>query len=190
MTDDIQIADEGRMLDAGRRLAPLLWPWGEGALRHHAGSSGALVFLHGELGAGKTTLVRGLLRAWGLSSSVRSPTYTLIEPYELSWRGELKRVFHLDLYRLGAPEELDYLGWQELLSDGGLLLIEWPERGLPVLPAPDLEIVLRLQPLGRSIRLSGHGPWQSVAATAQDALRAPETLREDATADRAGLARL
>lgn len=165
----LYIPDESRMLLAGQRLASLFTPW----LAASAGGTGALVFLHGQLGAGKTTLVRGLLRAWGVTGAVRSPTYTLVEPYALDLGGRLRRVFHLDLYRLSAAEELDYLGWQEAFGEGGLLLIEWPERGAGVLPAADLRIELAMQSPGRGLRLSGRGAWERVVAEAGQVLSGP-----------------
>jgi tRNA threonylcarbamoyladenosine biosynthesis protein TsaE len=93
-------------------------------------------------------LVRGLLRERGHTGSVRSPTYTLIEPYE----GLDPPVVHLDLYRLGDPEELEYLGLRDLLGGSSLLLVEWPERGAGMLPPPDLEV--RIEHLGDARRLS------------------------------------
>ncbi|UEX79907.1 tRNA (adenosine(37)-N6)-threonylcarbamoyltransferase complex ATPase subunit type 1 TsaE [Spiribacter halobius] len=121
------------------------------------------VHLVGDLGAGKTTLVRGLLRAAGHDGPVRSPTYTLVEPYAI---GSGARVFHLDLYRLGDPEELEYIGLRELTAEG-LLLVEWPERGEGVLPAPLLSV--RLEPMagGRRAMLTAAGgapgPWRALA---------------------------
>jgi len=109
----------------------------------------ALIFLQGDLGAGKTTLVRGFLRGRGHQGAVRSPTYTLIEPYELPDGN----VYHLDLYRLGDPEELEYLGLRDLLAEDAVLLIEWPERGEGWLPVADLAIELGHLPEGRNMRL-------------------------------------
>jgi tRNA threonylcarbamoyladenosine biosynthesis protein TsaE len=175
----IYIPDEQQMLRAGQRLADSLSPWlGSCSEIEVAGDApigsegGAIIFLHGQLGAGKTTLVRGLLRALGVEGAVRSPTYTLIEPYDIKTDLGLKRVFHLDLYRLADPEELDYLGWQELLGGGGLLLIEWPERGAELLPSPDLRIELVMQSPGRALSLNGRGPWREVAAAAARVLAA------------------
>ncbi len=98
-----------------------------------------VVALEGELGAGKTTLVGALLNAFGLAGHARSPTYTLIEPYELAGRA----IYHLDLYRLADPREVDALGLRDLQEPGSLLLIEWPERGEGALPPIDLWIAIR-----------------------------------------------
>lgn len=111
-----------------------------------------VIALQGELGAGKTTLVGGLLAALGHAGPVRSPTYTLIEPYELAGR----QLYHLDLYRLADPLQLEELGVRDLLQPGAVLLVEWPERAGEQLARPDLCVQL-LYPVdnadGRHLRL-------------------------------------
>lgn len=114
----------------------------------------AVVFLQGELGAGKTTLVRGYLRAAGFTGPVRSPTYTLVELYELS---EFT-VVHADLYRLRDPMELESLGLRDWAQPGYLWLIEWPERGAGHLPAPDLTLSLKVGAHAHEIDLAAHSP--------------------------------
>jgi tRNA threonylcarbamoyladenosine biosynthesis protein TsaE len=109
-----------------------------------------VVFLEGQLGAGKTTLVRGILRALGHEGSVKSPTYTLLEPYEVAGR----TIYHFDLYRIGDSEELDFIGFDELLDADALKLIEWPERGAGRLPVPDVRIRLSLEGEGRHVEVS------------------------------------
>ena len=97
---------------------------------------GAVIFLQGDLGAGKTTLARGFLKGLGYTGRVKSPTYTLIETYEI----DQQTVLHIDLYRIQHPRELDNLGLQDYLMTGNntVCLIEWPERALACLPSPDL----------------------------------------------------
>ena len=111
--------------------------------------AGCVVYLCGELGTGKTTLVRGFLHAAGHPGPVRSPTYTLVEPYAL----EDRQIVHVDLYRLTDPEELEFLGLRDFLDGRTVLLVEWPERGRGVLPAADLTIELQYAGTGRRCRL-------------------------------------
>ncbi len=109
----------------------------------------ALVFLHGHLGAGKTTLVRGILRGLGYAGPVKSPTYTLLEPYELPSR----QVYHFDFYRIVDSQELEFIGIDELMSSHALKLVEWPEQGGDRLPEADVEIYLHQEGEGRRLEV-------------------------------------
>lgn len=122
------ICSEAEMLGLGRRLASYLRP-------------PMVVYLQGPLGAGKTTFVRGILQGLGYLGSVKSPTYTIVEPYELAG----VTLYHFDLYRLTDPEELEGLGIRDYLSANALCLIEWPERGDGFLPAADAKLVFSYQ---------------------------------------------
>ncbi|MBE0462639.1 MAG: tRNA (adenosine(37)-N6)-threonylcarbamoyltransferase complex ATPase subunit type 1 TsaE [Halomonadaceae bacterium] len=108
------------------------------------------IYLEGDLGAGKTTLTRGILRAYGHLGAVKSPTYTLVEPYEL----DAQRIYHLDLYRVADPEELEFIGGRDVLSDEAICIIEWPSRGEGWLPAPDIRLSLAVADLGRQVTLT------------------------------------
>ena len=129
-----------------------------GAALAAAGLSRGAVYLAGELGTGKTTLVRGFLRAAGVTGTIRSPTFTLVEEYRVG----ASTVGHYDLYRLSDPEELEFLGLRDHLAVDALLFFEWPERGAGVLPHPDLDI--RFEYAGtapetdaRRVRCTGRG---------------------------------
>ncbi len=110
------------------------------------------MYLHGDLGAGKSTLARAVLRALGVRGAIRSPTYTLIEPYQLDSGDE---ALHLDLYRIAAVAELEFLGLDALAEQASLWLVEWPERGGKALPQADLRVDLAVAGDGRDAFVYG-----------------------------------
>ncbi len=134
-----------------------------GYLAEALGDQG-IVFLHGDLGAGKTTFCRGVLRHLGHQGAVKSPTYTLVEPYEVNNH----KVYHFDLYRLADPEELEFIGGRDYFSEAALCLVEWPSRGQGELPEADLEITFDYDLPGRKA---------SIVAGTDTGKRALETIR-------------
>jgi tRNA threonylcarbamoyladenosine biosynthesis protein TsaE len=141
---DLTLADASSSEALGAALARALPRNGEGAV----------LYLQGELGAGKTTCARSLLTTLGVSGPVRSPTYTLVDTYPLA---ELNCV-HADLYRLQSAAEVDELGLRELTGDKCLMLIEWPEKGGAALPPADVRLALEYLGDARKARLTSHTP--------------------------------
>lgn len=143
----IFLRDEQATVAVGQLLATLCPP-------------GINIYLYGDLGAGKTTLVRGMIQSFLPTARVKSPTYTLVEGYELADSEKnpqgIKHIYHFDLYRLGDPEELEYLGGRDYFSGNAVCLVEWPQRGEGWLAKPDLEIMLNYQQDGRALELTSH----------------------------------
>jgi tRNA threonylcarbamoyladenosine biosynthesis protein TsaE len=114
---------------------------------------GLVIYLHGDLGAGKTALTRALLHAAGHKGAVRSPTYTLSEPYRVNLDGQGVNLIHYDLYRMSSPEEFLDAGFREDFDGRNICVVEWPEKGDPVLPPPDVRVLLSVSGLGRAVEL-------------------------------------
>lgn len=153
----IDLPDLEATLAWGRLLGARLWP-------------GAIIFLSGILGAGKTSLCQGILSALGHTGPVKSPTYTLVEPYTLT-RGN---VYHFDLYRLADPEELEWIGGRDYFDGESICLIEWPERGTGALPAPDLTLALEITGTGRTLWITaGSARARSLAVDLLTTPRSP-----------------
>ena len=143
--DDVTLPDASATESAGRAFGSGL----ETVLGRRRASSAAIVGLTGSLGAGKTTLARAALRALGVVGTVRSPTYTIAEPYET----RIGRIWHLDLYRIADPYELEFIAIRDMISDSTACLVEWPERGHGGLPQPDCLVVITPDGRGRRLRI-------------------------------------
>jgi len=136
----ILLEDEQKMQVFGEKIAQVI-----GQI-----NAPLLILLNGDLGAGKTTLSRGILNGLGHRGSVKSPTYTLVEPYDL----EIGKVFHFDLYRLVDPEELYDIGFNDYLSESQLCMIEWPDKGGSLLPKADISLQINTNGTGRQVILT------------------------------------
>ena len=134
-----RVATEADMERLGERVAGALEP-------------GSMIYFHGALGAGKTTLIRGILRGLGHGGAVKSPTFTLVEAYVLP----AHTVYHFDFYRLRAAEELEFFGIRDYLQGQGICLIEWAERGAGLLPEPDVDVYIDQADHGRSVQWVSH----------------------------------
>jgi tRNA threonylcarbamoyladenosine biosynthesis protein TsaE len=135
--------DEAGTLALGAALARVLQP-------------GLAIYLHGDLGAGKTSLTRALLHAAGYAGRVKSPTYTLIEPYTIELHGEAIEVLHFDLYRMSSAEEFIEAGFREHFDGRRICLVEWPEQAGSVLPLPDIDLFLDVEGQGRAVELQAN----------------------------------
>lgn len=137
----LSLADESKTQALGFALAKAIAP-------------GLVIYLHGDLGAGKTALTRALLNGLGHTGRVKSPTYTLIEPYEINLNQKPVTVAHFDLYRMADPEEFLDAGFREYFNTSNICIVEWPEKGDMVLPPPDLHITLTVVDDGRNVELN------------------------------------
>jgi len=143
MTLTLNINTEQDMMQLGQRLVEAY---------QRVGDKGLIIFLDGVLGAGKTTLTRGFLRALGHEGAVKSPTYALVETYECS--GE--KINHWDFYRIHDPKELEFIGVREYFTPETLSLIEWPHQGGELIPSDDLTCMIELTPSARAVTLASH----------------------------------
>ena len=141
---EFALADEVATTRLGAALARAVESHAEAIARH-----GLVVALSGDLGTGKTSLVRAMMRALGITGAVRSPTFTLVEPYVVS----SLNFYHFDFYRLADPEEFSFAGFRDMFGQAAVCLVEWPERAAGHLPAADLKIALRVAGQGRHAAL-------------------------------------
>lgn len=145
MKAELYLADEAAQVELAKKLGQLFMQ--------------GVVYLEGELGSGKTTFSRGWIQGQGHQGAVKSPTYTLVEPYFLKKRP----IYHFDLYRLADPEELEYIGVRDYFDQQALCLIEWPQKGVGFLPQPDLHLTFSYQATGRLLQLKAFTPAAKMA---------------------------
>jgi tRNA threonylcarbamoyladenosine biosynthesis protein TsaE len=137
----MHLADESATIGLARRLAEKLKP-------------GMVIFLHGDLGAGKTTLVRGIMNAMGYTGRIKSPTYTLVEPYHINGLD----LRHFDLYRMHDEAEWETAGFRDEFDGNNIFLIEWPEKAMEFIPKADIDITFEILPHGRNVGIKGNSP--------------------------------
>ena len=153
MNSEVFLADEEATLAFGLKLARATYANPDDAPDAEqpglgVKTSGGVIHLHGDLGAGKTTLARGFMRGYGVIGAIKSPTYTLVEPYEL----QRCQLYHFDLYRLGSVDEVEYLGIEDYFHANSVCLIEWPDKGGNRLPPPDISLFLSSSGTGRGLQ--------------------------------------
>lgn len=127
-----------------------------GAALGHVLQPGMTIHLHGDLGAGKTFLTREMLRAMGHTGRVKSPTYTLIEPYSVKLQGHPVEVLHFDLYRMSSPQEFIEAGFREYFGSDNICIVEWPEQAGKLLPAADIAVFIAAEGEGRTVELHAY----------------------------------
>ena len=137
------LANEQATLDCGAHFASVLQP-------------GINIYLHGNLGAGKTTFTRGVLRGLGFSGKVKSPTYTLVEPYQLTINKKAVDFYHFDLYRFADEEEWEAAGFREYFNAHSICLVEWPDKAGDLIPQADIDVYLSLADEGRALELKAN----------------------------------
>tara|TARA_R110001592_G_scaffold7126_7_gene40222 strand:+ start:24571 stop:25206 length:636 start_codon:yes stop_codon:yes gene_type:complete len=151
----INLRDESETLKLGECIFDWADLYSSSFSERKSSPEAIVIYLQGDLGMGKTTFSRGFLTAAGYKGRVKSPTYTLVEPYEINKR----QIYHFDLYRVGDPEELEFMGIRDYFDVSGedsnpvVCLIEWPDKGEGILPPPSLKLNMRFNKEGRTVQL-------------------------------------